>query len=592
VIPARPSTPRRPGRLAHILRASLLTTSAAAALALLAGAPSASPATADAGATHAYLQARLAFDRTSAANIPASRAALEAFVHGIEHGCPGVLVGAPTQALLNAGPRSAARDAQQRQLAAIELEYLLAPLAAWLQPDRRALLTMIATVRRLHWSEPRLRRLVPAAFPDLAVRLETSVPDVCGDDRAWVASGYTRITPSVSRVLSFVRSESGSSEPEASIEALLARKETAADRVLARRAGRMKHTLSRALAPALPLAEERLRSAVGLRPRQQLIVEGGGSASGTAIGTVQTAAGRTVTVSVKRGDKGCQPDVEVTESSSHGSSSSGGGGCGPRAGIQLVPPVMCNAGLLSIEARTPAGAVTARLLLSDGTQISSPVLAIPASVGGPEGFYYQVVRGPSPIPVSITELDAGGATLAVLKLAPVVECTRHPRKLLPGGRRTLGRGRLADGSPFAIVGERFSYLGRIQLVVLLQVGSSSESGPEPSAGTLSWAVASRCSQHPYTIAIGLLRNPADTVLVRTAMGLVVLRKVVIPASLHQPGDLVYARVSLPPREFIVRDARGRTVRRSSTSGGHREEACTPSPRGNQESSGISIGHTR
>jgi hypothetical protein len=41
------------------------------------------------------------------------------------------------------------------------------------------------------------------------------------------------------------------------------------------------------------------------------------------------------------------------------------------------------------------------------------------------------MRGPSPIPVSLTELDAQGATMAVLKLLAVVECTKHPIKYFP-----------------------------------------------------------------------------------------------------------------------------------------------------------------
>ncbi len=49
-----------------------------------------------------------------------------------------------------------------------------------------------------------------------------------------------------------------------------------------------------------------------------------------------------------------------------------------------------------------------RLRLSNGRRITSRVAFVPASFGGPAGFYYQSVRGPTPFPVSLTEFEAGG----------------------------------------------------------------------------------------------------------------------------------------------------------------------------------------
>jgi hypothetical protein len=89
--------------------------------------------------------------------------------------------------------------------------------------------------------------------------------------------------------------------------------------------------------------------------------------------------------------------------------------------------VTCEDGLLKIEASTLPSARNVRLLLSDGRSITSRVLLLPAGVnGGPAGFYYQAVRGPVPIPVSLTELDAQGRKLRVLRLSPVRACEPQP----------------------------------------------------------------------------------------------------------------------------------------------------------------------
>ncbi len=528
------------------------------------------------------------FDRFALANIPASEAALGDLLKSVEGECPGVLTGAPSEQAILSKPGSGGAVAQSEQLAAIDGQYVISALLTWLLPDRSAGLALAAKLGRLHWSSARLTRLVHAVGTELRLQFAPSPPNLCGEAREWVASGYTKMPAAVARYVAELRSRPQTGEARGAVDALLARKETAGERALLHTEAQLRARLSRA-ATIIVRSAALLHAAIGLRAPEPLSPE---DIKGTIIGSGRTAAGGTFTASAQPVKKNCSPDIAVTEVAPEEAWSDGGFSCLPAALQHVIPPVSCEEGLLRIKTELSPAAVTARLLLSDGSHIDSPVMLVPANLGGPQGFYYQAVRGPSPIPVSITELNAAGATIAVLKLAPVVECTKHPRKLLPGGRRTLGRGRLADGSPFAIVGERFSYLGKVQFVVLLKVGSSSDSGPLPSAGTLSWAVVSRCSRHPYVIAIGLLRSPADTVLARTAKGLVVLRKTVIPASLHQTGDLVYASVSLPPREFIVRDARGRTVRRSSTGRIRREEVCTPSARGNEESSGSTVGHTR
>jgi len=107
------------------------------------------------------------------------------------------------------------------------------------------------------------------------------------------------------------------------------------------------------------------------------------------------------------------------------------------------------------------------------------VAFVPARLGGPTGFYYQVVRGPSPIPVSLTELDAHGKPLRVFKLHRFVGCTKHLLKFLPGGIRTLVRDRVPQGPTFSIVGEAYRFFGHIHFA--LQVDAEGQGGHGESA---------------------------------------------------------------------------------------------------------------
>ena len=113
-------------------------------------------------------------------------------------------------------------------------------------------------------------------------------------------------------------------------------------------------------------------------------------------------------------------------------------------------------GLLTIEAQTLPSARSVRLNLSDGRKITSRVAIVPTHLGGPAGFYYQVVRGPSPIPVSLTEVDAHGKALRTVKLPLTAECVKQPRKRPTGVIRKIVSGSLPQGPSFSINGERSS----------------------------------------------------------------------------------------------------------------------------------------
>jgi hypothetical protein len=197
--------------------------------------------------------------------------------------------------------------------------------------------------------------------------------------------------------------------------------------------------------------------------------------------------------------------------------------------------------------------------------------------------------------VSLTELSEAGATLAVVKLEPVVECTRHPHKTL-SGRRTLVRGRTPSGQAYSIFGERFRELGRIHVVLGLEVGASGTSSTEPSKPTraLSWELASGCKgTHRYWILLGVLRSASPHAYVRSGSQLTALTAIALPASLHTPGAIVYGAFASPPAAIVLRDASGRTIGSASLSPPHgapRARRCAKLRPGASE--GLEIGSGR
>jgi len=220
-----------------------------------------------------------------------------------------------------------------------------------------------------------------------------------------------------------------------------------------------------------------------------------------------------------------------------------------------------------------------RLQLSNGETITSPAILVPARVGAQSGLYYQVVRGPSPIPVSLTQLDAQGGTVTVLNLPAVVECTKHPVKYFPGGIVRLVHESPPQIPAFTIRAERYRKLGTVHFELKLEVskeesffggGRGEDFLPEgeviPGASVrarraFAPRASSDCQPQPYAIVYGLLKAPNDTVLAQVSGRLVPLRKVLVPARLHAGGVLAYGAFSPLPTALLVRDARGRTIGR-------------------------------
>ena len=223
---------------------------------------------------------------------------------------------------------------------------------------------------------------------------------------------------------------------------------------------------------------------------------------------------------------------------------------------------------MTVTINTLPAARSVRLGLSNGQQITSRVLFVPARQGGPAGYYYQVVRGPSPIPVSLTELDAHGRTLRTVTLPHIVECTENPIKYLPSGVQTLVHDKVPNGPGFSITGERYRFLGSVyfELKVHVEETTGSGSGSAHSFGVLGrrpsvldWQIETGCHPHPYVILYSVLKAPGDTVFVRTSGKLTAMRRVAIPAIFNAGGALVYTTSIAPSSELVIHTPNGKTA---------------------------------
>ncbi len=567
--------------------------------------PASAAAMSDVAATHAFLVATDHYEETELSNLPQEIAAREAAAARISSECPGILTNAPPHEealgirLVGSGrqgpesqgpPRARVegeRHRQSRQLGALTLELSFALDYSRTQSDREAAATLVGALTPLRWSTPKITFLVQTIATIAKEELELPPPDVCEDMKSWVLSSYKTLTP-ISRELES-RSEAllkrsfeiiafAVQTPIQSFAKILAPYEDASDEVLARhmealrgqlhKGGNTRATVLKHLEAAVGLPAAKLPKPEPARKRPVVIRRGKTAAGGHFVATAERTSGMS---------RICTVSVTLTEPSRPAPgllgtlSGEGTGRCLSRSHVDPEPAVHCASGLLTVEASLQARTRSVRLLLSDGNTITSPAILVPARLGGPAGLYYQVVRGPSPIPVSLTELNAQGATLDVLNLPAVVECTKHPTKYFPGGIVPLAHESPPHLPAFTIRAERYRKLGTVHFELKL-TESNEELLQGPGGGNFEadvalprgWRVfqpqaSSGCRPQPYVIVYGLLKNPNDSVLARVSGMLVPLHETAIPAHLHAGAVLVSGELSPLPTELLVRDANGRTI---------------------------------
>jgi hypothetical protein len=153
--------------------------------------------------------------------------------------------------------------------------------------------------------------------------------------------------------------------------------------------------------------------------------------------------------------------------------------------------------------------------------------------------------------------------------------------LLPGGLQTIVRAGVPNGPSFAIVGERYEFLGHVRFTLQIDIEHSGVG--EPVRGRhqrlIGWYFWASCRPHEYAVLYALLRAPRDTVLAQTAERTMPLRHVRIPRGLHAAGVLVYAVLPSLPSKLIVRTPGEQTALAESLGPLPREntETCEAQP---------------
>jgi hypothetical protein len=565
----------------------------------------------DRAATHVLLAARYAYEQALVASAPAAKAAEEGLAGTLGGECPGVLAGAPQETLrplFASPPRSRSprqmgeANRESRQLRDLRGELSLALGLPLIDSDRQAALAYARAVESLRWSSNAVTVLEHTGAAGLEWELHSAPPQVCADMKVWVSSGYKALSPATKtltreqevvvirlfQALSELLTSSHGRDPLA-VDPLLVY-EGPREKGLARKIDVLERDLKSA--QGLGGVEAGLERTLGLSAQAGAQAESEEAHEGPPKGSVEvghgtTAAGGSYTVWLepKPGSSPLAPrcplSMEVFETRAGGNNIEGseidGTGVNEVCLSRLhprAPSVQCHDEELTIEAQTLPRARAVRLHLSDGQQISSRVALVPAKLGGPAGFYYQVVRGPSPIPVALIEVDAHGRVLRTVRLPRTARCARPSLKLLPGGTRTIARGSLPQGPSFSIVGERYILLGHMHFALRVKIAAEAGFGGliggastivvgghlKPKSSTpFALKMETGCQPHEYAILYGILKAPTDTVLVRSSGSLQALRRVRIPASLQVHGVLAYIALPAMPSELLVRTPAGKTI---------------------------------
>jgi hypothetical protein len=423
----------------------------------------------DRAAAYALLKAEYAYERALLANAPESEAAARAVAAKLGGECPDVLADAPREFERERfeSPRPPARERgeaslRQRQRSGLLLELSESVLRAYQEPERPAALAYARAIRSLRWSS----RTLTTYVHEIATRAERGSPAaalaVCADLRFWAATGYRALSPATKafigeRERALARLSAPGPDPSAILRAF----EGPAAKRLSRKLTRLVRSAIAALGEAERLLEA-LRHTLGIpSPREE---EQSPPKDAVVIARTRTAAGASLVAWVRHptppgaGSAHCPIDLEYEVS--EGPSSGGSDVCLSRthpATLQLF----CQGTRWQIEGQAAEGATEAHLKLRGGQEVTSALVLVPATLGGPAGFYFQRLR-PSQVPAALEELSSEGKLLRTVPFKAKRRCDRQP----PKGRGPLGSpqplagavlvtGRIPHGPRFQITGERF-----------------------------------------------------------------------------------------------------------------------------------------
>jgi hypothetical protein len=131
-------------------------------------------ATRNVAATKAYINANYALVRVARSHLAEGKAAIKSLANQIIQECPGAAFESPQD-----------HDSEQ-----LSNEVVGALEVAAYRPDVASMRSFAHAVAGLHWSNHALTRTVSAYATKLKGFATLAMPDVCGDVKAWAASGY------------------------------------------------------------------------------------------------------------------------------------------------------------------------------------------------------------------------------------------------------------------------------------------------------------------------------------------------------------------------------------------------------------------
>ena len=165
----------RPPALAALLPASLCLLSAAVLPAAVL--PAAAFGASNMANTEAYVRANYALTLSGNGKIPTAEARLRGLRERLRGECPSVVAGSP-------------QDTDSEWLT---WETIGAMTIVGYQPGTASIAKFTRAVSKLSWGNASITRAVHTYARQLATEVRTPLPDVCGDLRAWKASGYATL---------------------------------------------------------------------------------------------------------------------------------------------------------------------------------------------------------------------------------------------------------------------------------------------------------------------------------------------------------------------------------------------------------------
>ncbi|HXD54029.1 MAG TPA: hypothetical protein VN618_04685 [Solirubrobacteraceae bacterium] len=146
----------------------------------------ASASASDSSATEAYLRANYALVKVGHAHLGASIAGYKGILTMVKRSCPRAAAGSP-------------QDPESTELSNEVIGTMVLTAG---KPDRPAIKTYLNAVAGLRWSSSKVTRAVSRYAASLRKLYDLSVPDLCGDVKAWAAGGF-KSTPA--STVSFVK---------------------------------------------------------------------------------------------------------------------------------------------------------------------------------------------------------------------------------------------------------------------------------------------------------------------------------------------------------------------------------------------------